>query len=123
MSTQSESNHPKLTINDPVDPETLGKLHQLQSSRTQVAESLLNLEQDKIRLMRAASNIEVERQRLFEGILIDRGLPPNYRVEIDAKTGVMKPVEEALEAFNQQSAVQAQVVANQAQETTGTTGN
>ncbi len=111
--TQTESNQPKLTLADPVDAETLRKFQQLQLSRTQVADNLLNLEQDKIRLMRAASNIETERQRLFENILLVRGLPPNFPVEIDAKTGVMKPVEGAMEAFNQQAQVQAQ--ANQAQ--------
>ena len=116
MSDQTESNQPKLTLADPVDVETLRKFQQLQSSRFQVAENLLSLEQDKIRLMRAASNIESERQRLFEGVLIARGLPPNYPVEIDAKTGAMKPIEGALEAFNQQASAQAQAA-------TGTSGN
>jgi hypothetical protein len=124
MSDQTESNQPKLSITDPVDAETLRKFQQLQASRLQVAENLLNIEQDKIRLIRAASNIETERQRLFEGVLLTRGLPPNYPVEIDAKTGVMKPVEEAMEAFNQQAsaqaqaALQAQAAANQAQAAT-----
>jgi hypothetical protein len=114
MSDQTESNQPKLTIADPVDVETLTKFQQLQGSRLQVAESLLNLEQDKIRLIRAASNIEAERQRLFEGVLLARGLSPNFPVEIDAKTGVMKPVEGAIEALNQQAVAQA---------ATGNTGN
>jgi hypothetical protein len=124
MSDQTESNQPKLSITDPVDSETLRKFQQLQASRLQVAENLLNIEQDKIRLIRAASNIETERQRLFEGVLLARGLPPNYPVEIDAKTGVMKPVEEAMEAFNQQAsaqaqaALQAQAAANQSQAAT-----
>jgi len=129
MSDQTESNQPKLTIADPVDAETLRKFQQLQSSRLQVADSLLSLEQDKIRLMRAASNIEAERQRLFEGVLISRGLPTNYPVEIDAKTGAVKPVEEAMEAFNQQAAsqaqaaLQAQLASNQAQAAKGAPGN
>lgn len=124
MSDQNESNQPKLSIADPVDAETLRKFQQLQASRLQVAENLLNIEQDKIRLIRAASNIEAERQRLFEGVLLARGLPLNYPVEIDAKTGAMKPVEEAMEAFNQQAsaqaqaALQAQASANQAQAAT-----
>ena len=108
MSDQTESNQPKLTLADPVDADTLRKFQQLQSSRLQVADNLLSLEQDKIRLMRAASNIEAERQRLFEGVLLSRSLPPNYPVEIDARTGIMKPVEGAMEAFNQQAAAQTQ---------------
>jgi hypothetical protein len=123
MSDQTESNQPKLTIADPVDADTLKKFQQLQASRLQVAEHLLNLEQEKIRLMRAASNIEAERQRLFEEVLMSRGLPPNYSVEIDGKSGVIKPVEGATEAFNQQAAAQAQLAANQAQATTETPSN
>ena len=114
MSDQTESNQPKLTIADPVDAETLKKFQQLQSSRLQVAEHLLNIEQDKIRLMRAASNIEAERQRLFEEVLMSRGLPPNYPVEIDGKTGVMK---------DQQAVAQAQLAANQAQAAAETPSN
>ena len=117
MSDQNESNQPKLTLTDPVDAETLRKFQQLQASRLQIADNILGLEQEKVKLLRAAQNIDAERQRMFEGVLLIRGLPPNYPVEIDAKTGNIKPLEEAMEAFNQQAAAQAQaaLLQNQAQ--------
>ena len=83
----------KLTLDDPVDPETLGKFGQLQQARMQCAERLLDLEQERVRTLRAAANIDAERQKMFEGLLLTRGLPPNFPVEIDAKTGKMNPVQ------------------------------
>ena len=82
----------KLTLDDPVDADTLTKFSDLQSARLQAAERLLDLEQEKIRTLRAASNIDTERQRLFEAVLMSRGLPPNAPVEIDAKTGKVTPL-------------------------------
>lgn len=77
----------KLSVQDPVSAEDLAKLGEIQGTRLQVAERLLELEQEKIRVLRAASNIDTERQRIFEKVLTERGLPPNAPVEIDAKTG------------------------------------
>jgi len=85
----------QLTIDDPVDPEQLGKFGQLQQARMQCAERLLDLEQEKVRVLRAAANVDAERQKMFEGLLIARGLPPNFPVEIDAKSGKMTPVQGA----------------------------
>lgn len=83
----------KLNISDPVEPETLAKFGELQAARLQAAERLLDLEQERIRTLRAASNIDNERQRLFEALLISRGLAPNAPVEIDAKTGRITQVD------------------------------
>jgi hypothetical protein len=117
MTDQNESNQPQLTLSDPIDPDTIKRFQQLQSSRLQIADHLLGMEQEKVRLLRAAQNVEAERQRLFEGVLLARGLPPNFPVEIDALTGVIKPIEEAMEAFNRQASAQAMAVtqANQAE--------
>jgi phosphoenolpyruvate-protein kinase (PTS system EI component) len=82
----------KLTIADPVAPETLAKFAELQTARLQAAERLLDLEQDKIRVLRAASSIDTERQKLFEEVLIARGLSPTAVVEINAQTGLITPV-------------------------------
>lgn len=84
---ETASQATKLTINDPVDAETLKSFGELQAARGQMSERLLDLEMEKVRTLRAASNIDSERQRLFEKVLMDRGLPPNAPVEIDAKTG------------------------------------
>lgn len=78
---------PKLTIQDPVDVETLQKFTELSANRAQIGERLVDLELNKIRLVRAASDIDLDRQRRFEQVLADRGLPPNAHVEIHAATG------------------------------------
>jgi len=38
----------------------------------------------------AARRIDEEKQRVFEGLLVERGLPPDATVEIDASTGNLK---------------------------------
>jgi len=85
----------KLTLDDPVDPETLGKFSNLQQARMQCAERLLDLEQERVRVLRAAASVDAERQKIFEGVLLSRGLPPNFPVTIDAQTGKMTPVQGA----------------------------
>jgi hypothetical protein len=83
----------KLTIDDPVEPELLAKFGQLQQARMQCAERLLDLKQEEVRVLRAAANVDAERQKIFEGLLLSRGLPPNFPVEIDAKTGKMNAIQ------------------------------
>ncbi len=85
----------KLSIEDPVSPGDLARFGELQMARGQIAERLLELKQEEIRTLRAASNVDTERQRLFEKVLMERGLPPTAPVEIDAKTGTVKLVEGA----------------------------
>jgi len=92
MSTPANPEAKKLTLDDPVEPELLGKFGQLQQARMQCAERLLDLEQERVRVLRAAANVDAERQKLFEGLLLSRGLPPNFPVEIDGKTGKMNPI-------------------------------
>lgn len=91
--SENEAPLAKKSVSDPVSPEDLARLAELQSARVQVAERMLDLEQEKVRTLRAASNIDTERQRLFERLLMERGLPPNAPVEIEAKTGVIKVLE------------------------------
>lgn len=85
----------KLSPDDPVDADTLVKFGQLQASRMQCAERLLDLEQERVRVLRAAASLDTERQRIFESILVARGLAPNFPVEIDAKTGKITLVQAA----------------------------
>lgn len=96
MTTEQQSEAKKLTIDDPIDGETLGKFKHLQTVRMQCAERLLDLEQEKVRTLRMAANVDTERQKLFESVLISRGLPPTFPVEVDANTGKISPVKEAL---------------------------
>lgn len=81
-----------LTIEDPIDEETLERFKTLQGVRMQCAERLLDLEQEKVRTLRMAAGIDQDRQKVFEAQLVARGLPPNFPVEIDATTGKITPV-------------------------------
>ena len=82
------------TINTPVSQEDLARMAQFQMARVRIADQMLELEEEKLRLLRAAASVRAEQAKLFEGILVDRGLSPNFPVEIDAKTGLIKPAEE-----------------------------
>jgi hypothetical protein len=76
-----------LTPEDPVDAETLEHFRKLQEARQRFAESLLSLEQEKIQLLAAVKKLDDQRNRLFEGCLVERGMTPDTEVEIDARTG------------------------------------
>lgn len=83
----------KLTSQDPVDGPTRKKLEELAAARYEFGERLLELEQEKVKLLVAANRVDEERGRLFEKILMDRGLSPNTLVEIEAQTGAIKVLE------------------------------
>lgn len=80
----------KLTVDDPVDADTRKNLEQLSAARYEFGERLLDLEQERVKLLVAANRVDEERGRLFEKILMDRGLPPNTPIEIEATTGVIR---------------------------------
>ena len=86
MSTESES-APQLTLNDPVDKATLARLEQLNQARLQIAEQLLELENEKVRLLVAARPIEQERMETFSKILKERNLPIDFGIVVDGATG------------------------------------
>lgn len=88
----------KLSIEDPIEPATLDQFKKIMLARQQAAERLLDLEQEKIRILRVAASLDQERQKLFETILTSRGLPPNFPVEVDANTGKIQPIAEAMPA-------------------------
>ena len=90
MSTETNQT---MTLNDPLDAPTLKRFEELAGLRLQLAERLLDLEQERVKTLRAASNLDVERSRLFETILTTRGLPPNHPVQVDAKTGIITLLE------------------------------
>lgn len=82
----------KLSIKDPIDAATLQKFKQFQLARSEVALRLLDLEQEKVRTLRAAAAVDADRAKLFESVLVERGLAPTTAVEIDANTGMIHPV-------------------------------
>jgi len=83
----------RLNPDDPVPPEVLQRLRALQEARFEVSDRILTLEQEKVRLLASARRIDEERQRTFEGVLVERGLTPESVVEIDAGTGRLKVIE------------------------------
>lgn len=84
-----ETTEKKLTVNDPVDGETLRRIGDLTGARYDVAERLLDLEQQKVTLLVTAKQIDEEKARLFNKILLDRGLPPGTPIELDAESGAI----------------------------------
>src|SRR5271166_5496102 len=86
MSDTNASNR-KPTLDDPVGAEVLAKLHELQGVEVDAALQLMELEQTKISLLAADRRVKDERHRIFEKLLMDRGLPPNTPATIDAGSG------------------------------------
>lgn len=82
----------RLTPEDSVDPETLKALEELANRRLQVADRVLDLEQEKVAALMAARDLDRQRTKIFEKVLIDRGISPTTPVEIDGKTGKIIPV-------------------------------
>jgi hypothetical protein len=104
MNTQIEQENKRLTIDDPIDEETRGRFYSLQDARLRTGDRLLDLELEKIKLIRSVSAIDNERQKLFERVLIERGLPPNQTVTIDSTTGKIEVITQRdLEGVRDQS--------------------
>jgi hypothetical protein len=104
---QDSEKKPALTLNDPVDPADLQRLAELQGRRFELADALLDLEQEKVKILVQARQLDDQKTQLFTRIVTDRGLPPGFPVEIDAKTGLVKPLADP----DQNGAVQAPVQA------------
>jgi len=79
----SEEKLHRLTPSDPVPGAVLAQFEELSQARMRIAVNLLDLEQEKIRMLAAAKRVDEQKQRLFEHVLVERGLPPNTQVEID----------------------------------------
>lgn len=77
----------RLTVQDPVDPDTLAKFSALDTARYEIGDQFLELEQEKIRLLAAAHQIDTQKKRLFERVLVERGIEPTAKVSIEPKTG------------------------------------
>lgn len=86
------------TIKDPVKAETLAKFGELDNARYELGFRLLEIEQERVRLLAAAHQVDQQRQRLFEEVLLERGLEPGTPVSINDKTGEIKILERKTEA-------------------------
>ncbi len=86
MSTESNQKV-RLTVNDPVDKDTLGRFAELERVYDNACRELMELERHKVTLIATTSRVDAERTRMFEKVLIDRGLAPNTKIEIEGETG------------------------------------
>jgi hypothetical protein len=77
----------KLTPEDPIAPEVLKEFNQVEEARYGIAMRLLELEQSRVKLLAAAHQVDQQQQRLFEKVLLERGLAADAQVSIDSKTG------------------------------------
>lgn len=104
MSTEVDPNTKRLSVEDPIDPAILQRFGDLESARMRLGAQLLDVEAEKVKIMVAARQIDVERQRLFEKVLSDRGVAPSTPVEIDAGTGKIRVLVPQGDAPNGQAA-------------------
>lgn len=89
-SSNGQQTPPRLTQTDPVSQDQLKRLQLLQESHTDIAVRFLTLENEKVKLLAASRRLDDEKQRIFESILIERGLAPDVPVEIDATNGQIR---------------------------------
>ena len=87
MSEKTQNGEAKrLTIEDPVSPEIVAQFQQLQEARMDLSLELLALEERKIQILSSSKKLREQNDRLFQGILIERGQAPNTPAELDPKT-------------------------------------
>jgi len=80
----------RLTMEDPIDKETLAVFNRLEGAKYEIGLQLLELEQERVRLLASAHQVDTQRQRTFEKVLLERGLRPDAFVEVDAATGRLR---------------------------------
>lgn len=86
MANESDKK-PQLSINDPVDAATLKRIGEIQGRRFQLGDMMLDLEQEKVKILVEARRLDDERTRIFNQLLTSRGLAPTAPVEIDPSNG------------------------------------
>jgi hypothetical protein len=78
----ADKKQPVLSVTDPVSQDQLKRLQDLATSRARVADRLLSLEQEKVRLLVFAQETDKAQSLVFESVLAERGLPLDTKVEI-----------------------------------------
>ena len=85
----SDTSEKKLTVNDPVPTDLLKCIGELTGARYDLADRLLDLEQQRVGILVSAKQVDDEKARVFNKILMDRGLSPGTPIEIDGDTGAI----------------------------------
>ena len=78
------------TITDPVEPEILSKFNELEETEARLSSELLAIEKRKLQLLKLSLNLDKARQQIFEGLLLERGMPLDSQVVLDPETGVIR---------------------------------
>ena len=87
MAEDKTTEKPRLTLDDPVPAETLKQFEQLETANVQLSLRLMMLEKEKVLLLASSKRIDEQHQRLFESVLVERGIAPGTPADIDVKTG------------------------------------
>lgn len=88
------------TTDTPVSQEELAQLGNLQNGHIQVANRIVELELEKVQLLRTITALQGQKDRIIETILTERGLPKDTKVEISAQTGDIRPILGSEEVFH-----------------------
>jgi hypothetical protein len=86
----------QLTVNDPVSDELFEQLVNLRDAKQQMALKLMDLEHEKIQILASSKRVDQQSKRLFEQILVERGLEPTAEAFIDANTRQLVPKEDVV---------------------------
>lgn len=82
--SNSESQETKpLTVNDPVEPEVVEQLAQMERARMQLTSRNAHLDLEKDRTLSALKGLEAQHRKIYEKILLSRSLPPTTVIQID----------------------------------------
>ncbi len=91
----NETPQKKLTLEDPVGKEALDKLAELEAAEINAALQVLALRREEVTLLAASGRVDADRQKLFQKLLIERGLAPNTAASIDPATGKLTVLRQA----------------------------
>ncbi len=95
----ADKKQPALSVTDPVSQDQLKRLQDLATGRARVADRLLSLEQEKVRLLVLAQETDKAQALVFESVLAERGLPLDTKVEIQ-ENGEIRVHPDPLEVVN-----------------------
>jgi len=85
MSDQLE--HPQAL--EPVDQPTITRLQAMSQKKQELALQLLEIEQEKVRILVAAEMLSKQIQTLFDQVATARGIDTGANFNIDSETGVI----------------------------------
>lgn len=87
MANENAPQPKRLTLEDPVGKDVLDKLADLEQTEVNACLQLMAIEQEKVKLLAVGRRVYDERSKIFEKLLMERGLAPNAPATIDSTTG------------------------------------